>query len=208
MTGNINNRNAMGIGLIGLGVLFLFAQITGFSFFGLLWPLFVLLPGAAMLYAAYNGDRNTDGLAVPGAIITGTGAILFYQNLTGHWSSWAYIWALYPAFVGAALVFIGRRHGNESTERTGDGLVKWGLIAFVGLWALFELFIFGGNSWLVSTILPLALIGVGIYLLVRNNSKDKYKVAYSRSGNGHRKNEDSLQDKIDAALAEDDDQII
>jgi hypothetical protein len=207
MPTNTNTRNATAIGLICLGVLFLFAQLTGFSFLGLLWPLFIVAPGLIFLYFAFTGDRNTAGLAVPGAIITGTGGILFYQNLTGHWASWAYIWALYPVFVGLALVFIGRRTGSESTERTGDGFVKWGLIAFAGLWVLFEILIFGGNNWIISTLLPLALIAAGVYLLIQNNAREKAKITYS--GNGHRKNHsEDLQEKINAALAEDDDQII
>ncbi|HLV34917.1 MAG TPA: hypothetical protein VKY59_07390, partial [Spirillospora sp.] len=96
---------------------------------------------------------------------------------------------------------------SESTERTGDGFVKWGLIAFIGLWALFELFIFGGNNWLITTIMPLALIGFGLYLLVRGRSSEKTKVVYS--GNGHRKSKsDRLQEEIDAALAEDDNETV
>ncbi|MBZ0298994.1 MAG: hypothetical protein K8J31_04600, partial [Anaerolineae bacterium] len=79
MSTNANSRSAIAIGLIGLGVLFLVAQISGFSFLGILWPLFIVLPGAAFLYFAYTGDRHAAGLAVPGAMITGTGAILFYQ---------------------------------------------------------------------------------------------------------------------------------
>jgi hypothetical protein len=199
------NRNATAIGLIAIGVLFLIAQFTGFSFMGLLWPLFIVAFGAIFLYFAYTGDKNTAGLAVPGAVITGTGAILFYQNMTGHWSSWAYAWVLYPAFVGMALVFIGRRTGSESTERTGDNLVKWGLIAFAGMWALFEILIFGGNNWLVSILLPVVLIGAGVYLLIQNKAHEKSKITYS--SNGYHKNDD-LEEKIKAALAEDDDQII
>ena len=206
---NESGRNTTALALIGLGVLFLLAQITGFGFFGLLWPLFVLVPGALFLYFAVTGDASKAGLAVPGAMITGTGAILFYQNLTGHWSSWAYIWALYPVFLGLALVFIGRRTGSDSTIRTGDGFVKWGLIGFVALWALFELFIFGGNKWMVTTLLPLVLIAAGAIMLLRSRSQEKLKVAHS--GNGYHKAKhsgDTLQEKIDAALAEDDDQII
>lgn len=205
---NESGRNTTALALIGLGVLFLLAQITGFGFFGLLWPLFVLVPGAVFLYFAVTGDASKAGLAVPGAMITGTGAILFYQNLTGHWSSWAYIWALYPVFLGFALVFIGRRTGNERTLHTGDGFVKWGLLGFIGLWALFELFIFGGNSQVVTILLPLALIAAGIVLLTRNRSSDKLEPAFAekpKNVNGNRKSHgEALQEQIDAALAEDD----
>jgi hypothetical protein len=204
---NTSGRSAAAIGLIGLGVLFLLAQIVNFSVIGLLWPFFVVVPGLIFLYNAVTGDKKNAGLAVPGAMITGTGAILLYQNLTNHWSSWAYIWALYPVFLGLALVFMGRRTGSESSLRTGDGFVKWGLFAFVGLWALFELLIFGGRSQLISTFLPLALIAAGIVLLMRSGNRQKRSVTVEKVkySNGNRSaHGETLQDKIDAALAEED----
>jgi hypothetical protein len=207
MSDNSSGRNAVAIGLISLGVLFLLAQVFQFSFLGLLWPLFIIGPGAVFLYFAINGNRDAAGLAVPGAVISGTGLILFYQNLTGHWNSWAYVWALYPVFVGLALVFIGRRTASESTLRTGDNMVKWGLFAFIGLWALFELLIFGGNSQLISTLLPLVLIGAGVYILMRGRSGIATRYEKPKSANGYRhSHSDSLQEKIDAALTEDDDE--
>ena len=196
---------------IGVGVAFLLAQFVGGSFLSLLWPLFILVPGVAFLFFATQGEGKQVGLAVPGAMITGTGAILFYQNLTNHWGSWAYVWALYPVFLGLALVFIGRRTGNENALHTGDGFVKWGLIGFIGLWAFFELLIFGGNNFLVTTVVPLALIGAGVFMLMRGRKREKMKFTYSdkpKSTNGHRKTySENLQDKIDAALAEDDELI-
>lgn len=207
MTTNTAGRNAAAIGLIGLGVLFLAAQITGFSFLSMLWPFSIIVPGVIFLYFAFSNDHKAAGLAVPGAMITGTGAILFYQNLTGHWESWAYIWALYPVFLGLALVFIGRRTASESTERTGDAFVKWGLFAFIGLWALFELFIFSGSSPLLSMLIPLIFIGAGIYMLTRG-PRTKSKTTYYSNGYRKRKSpSEELQEKIDAALAEDDDLI-
>lgn len=205
-------RNTTALALIGLGILFLVVQITGFSFLGMLWPGFVLVPGLVFLYFALSGDASKAGLAVPGAMITGTGAILLYQNLTNHWASWAYVWALYPVFLGLALVFTGRRSGNERTLHTGDGFVKWGLVGFIGLWALFEIFIFGGNSQLISTVVPLALIAAGVVLLMRSRRMGKGKFGYNgkpKNANGHhRPRQDDLQEKIEEALAENDSEII
>jgi hypothetical protein len=187
------------------------AQLTGIGFLGALWPFFVLGPGAVFLYYAITGDSSKAGLAVPGAMITGTGAILFYQNLTGHWTSWAYIWALYPVFLGLALVFVGRRTHNERTLHTGDGFVKWGLLGFIGLWALFELFIFGGNSQLITVLVPLALIAAGVVLLTRNRTSNKPKSPVAekpKNVNGHRESHsETLQKQIDTALSEGDEII-
>src|SRR5215813_518898 len=101
--------------LIGLGLLFLLGQILNVSIFSFLWPFFVIIPGAAFLYFAITGGKNTAGLAVPGTVVTGTGLILLYQSLTNHWESWAYAWTLYPVFVGLALTFMGRRMGDSGT---------------------------------------------------------------------------------------------
>ncbi len=204
-------RQATALGLIGLGVLFLVVQNFGFSFMGLLWPLFVLAPGLVFLFAAIRGDRDKAGLIIPGAMVTGTGAILFYQNLTNHWASWAYIWALYPVFFGLAMVFMGRRTGSSEQTSVGDNFVKFGLLGFVGLWAVFELFIFGGNSAVVTTVMPLVLIGAGIFILMRGGDQARIKFGgrKSKNNNGyHRAERDDLQAKIDAALAEDDDEVI
>ena len=210
MSHTSNGRHTTAIGLIGLGVLFLLAQNFGFSFMGALWPLFIVLPGLAFLFAAIKGDSDKAGLVIPGAMVTGTGAILFYQNLTGHWSSWAYIWALYPVFFGLAMVFMGRRTGNRDQMNVGDKFVKFGLFGFIAFWMLFELFIFGGNGAIVTTVLPLVLIGAGIFLLIRgDHAPIKFGRRKSKYTNGyHPAERDDLQSRIDAALAEDDDEVI
>ena len=203
-------RNTAAIILIGLGVVFLLGQIFDFTLMGAFWPLLVMLPGLPFLYFAYRGSAKTAGLAVPGAMITGTGAILFYQNLTGHWESWAYIWTLYPVFLGMALVLIGRRTDNRSTFEVGNGFVKWGSIGFIGLWILFEFFLFGGQSALMNILLPLALIGAGALLLLRSRTPEHATMEKPKTDgkarNGCRKSySEDLQDQIDAALAEPDD---
>ncbi len=38
------------------------------------------------------------GMIVPAAIVAGVGGLLYWQNATGNWASWAYSWALIPGF--------------------------------------------------------------------------------------------------------------
>jgi peptidoglycan/LPS O-acetylase OafA/YrhL len=207
------SRNAGAYILIGLGVLFLAGQIFNFSFFGALWPLIVMIPGLVFLYFAFNGDKNAAGLVFPGTIITGTGAILFYQNITNHWESWAYVWALYPAFVGLGLIFMGRRTGDRNQEKTGREMVRWSTIAFAGFWALFELIIFGGDRIFGNILLPVVLIGAGLLMLFRRGDRlsakrksDDYVEIKPKRTNGTHSYSEELQAKIDAALAEPDDE--
>jgi hypothetical protein len=218
-----NGRNTLGaIVLIGLGVLFLIGQTFGinlWSIAGFSWPVFVLIPGVIFLALAFTGDRKMSGFIFPGAIVTGTGAILWFQNATDNWQSWAYIWTLYPVFVGLGLMFNGQRHANEKEVRTGRGFVTFGVIAFLVGAAFFELLIFQGNSALTRWILPLGLIGAGGYLLLSGRVPalaigDKRKtddpvftgarnIGTRARSNGHVSPGDQLQRQIDEALAED-----
>jgi len=119
-------------------------------FGGGLWPLLILLPGVALVFAANSGGRAASGLIFPGAVIAGTGALLLYQSITGHWESWAYAWTLYPVFVGMAMRFNGQRMNINKEVEVGEGLIKYGLLAFATLALMFELVLFNGISlWLL-----------------------------------------------------------
>jgi hypothetical protein len=200
--------------LIGLGILFLAGQIFSFNWLGMMWPLFVIGPGLPFLYFAHK-DRKNSGLIFPGIIVTGTGLILLYQNLTGHWQSWAYIWALYPVMVGMALQFNGERSNSTGEAKTGCAMVRYGLAGFAALALLFEFFIFGSILGGFTGILwPLALLAVGVFLLTRKGAEqdtgskrkmDDLEKAKRRDDDGFSAAIDSeLRQKIDAALAEDD----
>ena len=97
----MEKRNSIvgGIILIGVGVLFLLMQLfPGFAEifdFSRQWPLLIVLLGALFLLGAFLGSPQ---LAIPGSVVTGIGIILYYQNITGNWASWAFVWALIPGF--------------------------------------------------------------------------------------------------------------
>ncbi len=206
------NSNTVGAFiLIGLGVLFLIAQVTGWGFLGLAWPLIIVAPGVLFLAAAYFGDTKQAGFYVPGMVITGTGALLWYQNVSGNWQSWAYMWSIYPVLVGVALILMGNRTGNEKQLKDGRGLLTTGLILFLVFAGFFELFIFNDFGGLWGIVLPVALIVIGIVMLrggrvnlpfiTVNDSTDKPKNSDVLNTSGARKND--LQSQIDAALNED-----
>jgi hypothetical protein len=161
-----NSRTGPALLLIGLGIFFLLAQVINLgSIMSVGWPFFVILPGLAFLYTAFNGGKKAAGFAVPGSVITGTGLLLLFQNLTGHWESWAYAWTLYSLFVGLAINFIGERTGKDDARRVGQGLVRGGGIAFLILGTIFELLIFRSGGALSAVGVPLLMMGLGVYLL-------------------------------------------
>jgi hypothetical protein len=200
MNTNYSNRNVGGIILIGLGVFFLAGRMFDL---GDLWPLFILVPGFAFLVPALTGGKNSAGLIFPGLIVTGTGAILLYQNMTGHWESWAYAWTLYPLLVGMGLIFVGQRTNNDQNRTVGRGMVTWSLVGLVVMGALFEGLIFrGAGNGITDWILPIALIGLGAFMLFRNHSEngvlsEKPKNMPSADINPN------LRRKIDEAISED-----
>lgn len=204
--GNNAGRLIGAVVLIGLGLMFLAGNFFdfGFGFWDFSWPFFVLVPGLVFLFFAITGDKNAVGLVYPGTIVTGTGAILFYQNVTGNWESWAYVWTLYPLFVGIALSYEGYRRNQTNNIATGRNMIMGGFIGFLVFGAFFELMIFNDNDRLLNIGLPLVLIGVGAYLLMNRSRSRRGDVEFDSLPK--RKNDadvsPALRRKIDEALDE------
>lgn len=161
----------IGFGLVLLGALWLAVQLLNWNVGWLVWPFFILLPGVACLLIAALGSASLSGFFIPGGAITAVGGILFVQNLTGRFESWAYAWALIPAAVGVGLSLQGQRLGDEAAVRRGRWLAGvFGLVFVVAL-GFFEGLIFGdgAGTWFFRFALPLALIAVGVGLLLRRS---------------------------------------
>ncbi len=164
---------AVGAILILLGVFFLFTQFLGVVFGVHLghyfWPFFVIVPGMALFTLGVMGRTNAgEALAMLGAAVTMTGVILFFQNLTGLWASWAYAWALIaPASLGIGQWAYGAAKGDSTARRSGLRLASVGFVIFLVAGAFFELIIgvsgFGLGRWGWSLLLILA----GVVLLLR-----------------------------------------
>jgi len=196
--------------LVALGAFFLATQVFNISLGAMLWPLFIIIPGLMFVYPAVTGGKDAAGLIFPGAVITGTGLILAYQNVTGHWESWAYAWTLYPVMVGLGLQFMGRRTGSKDEISIGEGMVRYGLMAFAGFALFFELLIFGGLfGGVAGSLWPLALIAIGGYLLFKDDKpKQKRKIETPKRKYGDPSADiinPELRRKIDEALREDED---
>src|SRR5512133_947951 len=69
---------------------------------GAVWTI-----AAGMLVLFIGLITGAPGMAVPASIIAGIGGILYYQNATGNYESWSYMWALIPGFVGVGTILAG-----------------------------------------------------------------------------------------------------
>jgi len=151
--------------LIGAGLILLALRLFG-DVVGLVWPFFVIIPGAALFALAATAGWQSRHLAATSAVVAGTGVILLVQEMTDYYQSWAYAWTLLPVFAGAALFFVGHKEGDRASKARGWRLIQWGAIGFAIFATVFETLIFRG---LIAgdLILPMVLIAAGALLLTR-----------------------------------------
>ena len=158
------SRIVGGLLLIGLGVLFLVWQIAPnlLPFFRIeyAWPLIVVGIGACLLlFGLLAGEP---GMAVPGCVVGGVGLLLYWQNSTGQWDTWAYAWTLIPGFVGVGTVLMGLL-GERPRESIPGG--AWLILISVIMFAVFSA-LFGGPN-LLGPYWPVLIILAGVVFLVR-----------------------------------------
>lgn len=156
---------AAGILLILVGLLFLSFQLAP-SWWGWLnvemsWPLIVVGVGAFLL--VFGLLVGTPGMAVPACVVGGIGAILYWQNATGRWETWAYVWTLIPGFVGLGVILASVLGGGRLRDGLGSGGTL--LLTSMVLFAIFGSFLGGldifGPYW------PVLLIGLGLLIFIR-----------------------------------------
>ncbi len=140
---NRGRRSSLGFGivLILLGAVFL---------------AFQLIPGLQVRFSW------------PWIIIGGIGGLLYWQNYTGEWESWAYAWSLIPGFVGVGIIVAGLLGGKlRKSLREGVNLIVISLVLFV----IFGAFLDGPN--LLGDYWPVLLILLGLWILIRPMFRSK-----------------------------------
>jgi hypothetical protein len=158
----------LGALLVVAGLVLLIAEYVHFDLGHYGWPLFVIVPGLALLLLGLLVPSSS-GLIMPGAIVTATGMVLAIQNTFELWATWAYAWALiFPCATGLGAALQGRVEGKPRMVQSGIQSAGLGLGLFVLLGAFFEgaLHLSGFNVGpLGQAALPLLLIVVGVVLL-------------------------------------------
>ena len=124
------------------------------------WPLSVVAVGAAILLIGLL--VGAPGMAIPAAIVAGIGGILYYQNSTGDYTSWSYLWTLIPGFVGVGQLLASLLGRSMREARSGINLIAISAVMFVIFAALF-----GRLSMFGPYVPAIALILVGVWFLVR-----------------------------------------
>jgi hypothetical protein len=163
MSRKTRSNFAVGIMLILIGGLFLTMQLMPslsdwfWSTFD--WPFVIIGVGICLLI--FGLLAGAPGMSIPASIVTGIGGILAYQNATGNWESWAYVWALIPGFVGIG-VMLSALLGEGGREGFRSGLT----LVFISA-ILFLIFssIMGANP--LGAWWPILLIILGLWLLIQ-----------------------------------------
>jgi len=135
------------------------------------WPMWVI--GAGLAVFVIGLLTGAPGMAVPASIIAGIGGILYYQDQTGEYSSWSYMWSLIPGFVGVGTILAGLL-GENTRRNLAHGLNL--IVISAVLFLVFGTF-FGGLSILGDYGAAVILILLGVYVLIRG---------FARSGGGSR----------------------
>lgn len=167
----LTRGNALGgVLLIALGILFLVGQIFDIHIGRYVWPFMVIVPGVVLFFGALAVEEElAKALAIIGGIVTMVGTILLVQSITDLWASWSYAWALVaPTGPGVSLWLLGVAKDNDELVKSGKDLVRVGLVMFVIAAVFFELVIGVSGFGMGRYGLPLLLIALGLFLLVRN----------------------------------------
>jgi len=131
------------------------------------WPIWVIGAGALILIMGML--LGAPGMAVPACIVAGVGGILYYQNSTNDFSSWSYLWTLIPGFIGVGSILAGLLGDNTRYN------LNRGINALVTSAVLFLIFasLLGGLNLLGNYGLPVILILLGVYIIVRGIMRNR-----------------------------------
>jgi hypothetical protein len=156
---------ALGILLILIGAWLVFSRqvpsLQNWLDDNFTWPVWLL--GAGLLILLIGLFTGAPGMAVPASIVAGIGGILYYQNETGDYGSWAYMWTLIPGFVGVGTILAGLlgEHTRHNLSR-GLNLIVISAVMFL----VFGTFL-GGLDILGDYGAAVILILLGVYILIR-----------------------------------------
>lgn len=156
---------AVGILLVLVGAYFIVANLVpafnAWLNITMSWPLIIIAVGAGLLVLGLL--VGAPEMAIPAVIVAGIGGILYYQNLSGNWGSWSYLWTLIPGFSGVGMLLaniLGAK--SEHNLRSALDTIGTSIVMFVIFGAFFGAFKMLGDYW------PLLLVAAGVLLGIRS----------------------------------------
>lgn len=175
---NERNTRVLGLVLLAAGAWILISRFVHLDLGAWLWPFWIIVPGGLLVALGFRDTRrNSEGLVTFGSIVAVTGIILFLQNITGQWQSWAYAWTLlFPGSIGLGKYLWGSQMHDEHAVRQGEQSMQTALIMFVAFGLFFEVILGIGGLHLGSVghiIVPVLLIAGGAALYLTSLSGER-----------------------------------
>ena len=179
----------LGVVLVVTGGLFLADQLLGIQIMAYFWPLLIVLFGLTFFIGMLIAGRTGAGLAIPGAVITTFGTLLFIQNTFNLWGTWTYAWALLTSAVGLGMLIMNGYLKREGLRRAAGVVIGIGLISFVVFGVLFEVILnISGDNIYSGVFLGAGLILLGLF------------VVFSRPLFAHRKSAEAVEAPLEDVL--------
>ncbi|MBN1373873.1 hypothetical protein JW962_00870 [Candidatus Dojkabacteria bacterium] len=164
-------RITLGISILLIGAMLLAENLfPGFSFFdmAIFWPIFVIIPGI-FFWSGFLSNRKDWGLVIPGTILIILGLGFFVNMIVSRYLGYGQIWSItsfmYTGSVSAA--FFIAWYFADSKDKDGLLIPACILLAVSGS-TFFNTALVGVRNFINSVmkiLLPLSIIGVGIWLL-------------------------------------------
>lgn len=144
-----------------------------FTPFWFSWAL--ILVGLGVMFIVAAALTGVGAQVIPGVIVGGVGALLYWQDKTGLWASWSYVWALVPGFVGAGLAFANLLGmGGPTVRKVGLRMMAWSAVTFL----IFGFF-FAFNGMFIR-LWPLLLVALGVWILQSSLTQDRKSSSATR----------------------------
>ncbi len=164
-----------GITLLTIGVIALAGNVFLATKAWRLWPVVVVLAGAALTFPGFLGfvHRGFGAFFIPGIPVLTTGGILLFASLTNHWEVWAIAWTL--EILGLALGFVMAALFMRAPGLAipafiiGVNGMMFAFCAATGLW----------QSWAILWPIEFLAVGLGLLVLGIANQSAGVKTAAS-----------------------------
>lgn len=165
MNSESRSRLTIGLSLIVIGVFILaYRLIPGLRLLieaNFAWPLFITAFGVLLFFISVA--TGSPDMAAPAVFFMGLSAILYWQNSTGNWGSWAYIWTLFPGFVGIGQI-LAKLLGSQEPHQIEDGIKT--IFTSLVLFLIFGSFL--GGLRILGPYWPIMLILAGVLILLQS----------------------------------------
>lgn len=159
-----------GVILVVVGAVFLAGRVVNLTLGPDAWPLWIIVPGLAMLAGSLAiPPRGGVGLAIPGSILAMVGVVLWVQATYDLYATWAYAWALVaPTGPGLGMLVYGIVRGDRGLAGDGLRMTLVGLGLFLGFALFFEgaVGLSGDRVAGLNDVLPFVVIGLGILMVL------------------------------------------